>query len=165
MSDEAIISECGRYRYYLSREFVGAGPTVAFIMLNPSTADAQQDDPTIRRCISYARDWGAGKLVVGNLFALRSTDPKGLKRAAHPVGPENNDWLLRIGQEAQDTGGQVVAAWGAHGSYMFRDAMARRLLRRASVPLHALAFTAKGDPRHPLYLSKTLPPVAWPYPS
>src|SRR3954454_15761859 len=95
LEQNAVISACGRYRYLLSRQ-VGPGlRTATFIMLNPSTADATNDDPTIRRCIGFARQWGCGRLAVLNLFAVRATDPAEMKRADDPVGPENRDWFDR----------------------------------------------------------------------
>jgi hypothetical protein len=113
LEQNAVISACDRYRYVLRRQ-VGPGARIAtFIMLNPSTADATQDDPTIRRCIGFARQWGCGQLVVLNLFAFRATDPVDLKRAADPVGPDNESWFRRI----LPSDGPVVCGWGVHGSH------------------------------------------------
>src|SRR4051812_26865304 len=110
LEQNAVISACGRYRYLLTRQ-VGPGPRAAtFIMLNPSTADATKDDPTIRRCIGFARQWGCGRLSVLNLFAFRATDPAAMKRADDPVGPENKDWFERILTDAGE--GRVVCGWG-----------------------------------------------------
>src|SRR6185312_12359012 len=106
----AYISDCGRYRYGLGREWdYPAKPALTFIMLNPSTADAEQDDPTIRRCIGFAKRDGFGALTVLNLYALRATDPRELERADDPKGPEN-DTMLRLHLKR---GGTFVAAWGA----------------------------------------------------
>src|SRR5262245_40859152 len=100
----AVFSSCGTYRYVLRRE-IGPGDTTAtFIMLNPSTADAARDHPTIRRCIGFARRWGCGQLVCLNLFAFRATDPARLKCAADPVGPRNEDWFRRILAHDADNG-------------------------------------------------------------
>ena len=96
MTSGATFSDDGVYRYRLWREWDADLPSCLFIMLNPSTADATQDDPTIRRCIDYARRWGFGRLEVGNLFALRSTDPKALYAADDPVGPDNDDALMEM---------------------------------------------------------------------
>src|SRR3954453_788312 len=110
LEQNAVISACGRYRYLLTRQ-VGPGTrTAVFIMLNPSTADATDDDPTIRRCIGFARQWGCGRLAVLNLFALRATDPAWMKQADNPVGPENRDWFDRTFPASHD--GPVVCAWG-----------------------------------------------------
>ena len=110
----AILSPCGRYRYRLERDLGALTATrgaVAFIMLNPSTADATTDDPTIRRCIGYARAWGYARLIVGNAYAWRSTDPAGLWTAGPgPVGPDNDQHLEQIARDAEP----VVCAWGAN---------------------------------------------------
>jgi hypothetical protein len=143
------------YRYRLWREWDPALPRVAFIMLNPSTADASLDDPTIRRCIGFAKSWGFGSLEVANLFALRSPSPADLRRAADPVGPENDAALAEVSGRAQ----LLVAAWGVHGTFLQRDAEVRRLL--AAVPLHSLRLTKSGHPAHPLYLPATLTPTPW----
>ena len=149
----AELSKDGLYRYRLWRIWDTSLPSLLFVMLNPSTADAEQDDPTIRRCINYAKSWGYGKLTVGNLFALRSTDPTMLYQAPDPIGPENDRILQALHAEASMT----LAAWGAHGEYLARGAAVRCVL----APLHCLALTAKGQPRHPLYLPKTLFPIAY----
>lgn len=151
----AVLSEDGAYRYRLSRVWA-EGSRCTFIMLNPSTADAQIDDATIRRCIGYAKTWGHGALDVVNLFALRSTDPEGLYGHADPIGPENDQHLIDVARAATT----IVVAWGAHGGHLGRDVAVLDLLRRyASVAPMALAFTADGKPRHPLYLRADLQPV------
>ncbi|SFI15082.1 DUF1643 domain-containing protein [Albimonas pacifica] len=141
----AVISDCGLYRYRLWRRW-GAGPTCVFIMLNPSTADAKQDDPTIRRCIGFAKREGCGGLVVANLFAYRATSPKDMKAASDPVGPKNDEHLRWCADLAT---GPVIAGWGTHGSFMGRAAVVRRML---SGRISHLGLTAAGEPRHPLYL-------------
>lgn len=132
------------YRYRLSRRW-GDGPAVAFIGLNPSTADETNDDPTIRRCIGFAKRWGYDQLVMLNLFAFRATDPADMKRVLDPVGPENDKYLVREAREA----GLVVAAWGVHGSYHARD---EEVLSILPLPPVALGVTKDGYPRHPLYV-------------
>ena len=117
----AIISSCQRYRYTLTRTVGCAAKVVTFIMLNPSTADAREDDPTIRRCKGFARSLAAGKLIVVNLFAFRATKPKVLLAEKEPVGPENNDHIRCAAEEAHNSGGMVIAAWGAHGGHRDRD--------------------------------------------
>src|SRR5262245_19133112 len=92
---EALISPCGLYRYWLTRTWDNSLRRVCWVMLNPSTADAEQDDPTIRRCVGFARSWGAGGIIVVNLFAFRASDPKALLRAADPVGPDNDGHILK----------------------------------------------------------------------
>jgi hypothetical protein len=152
---DALLSPCGRYRYWLTREW-GPGATVVFVMLNPSIADAAIDDPTIRRCIGFARSWGYGALAVVNLYALRSTDPKGLWLADDPVGPDNDMWLTRFATGAEATDAPVVAAWGANARTDRIDAVkALSGMHRLS----ALGLTKDGQPRHPLYLKADLRPV------
>jgi hypothetical protein len=149
----AHISADGRYRYSLTRN-LGGDETCTFVMLNPSTADAEQDDPTIRRCIRFARDWGYTRLKVVNLYAFRTTDPGFLWLQHDPVGPENDHAIsLAFGGSSL-----IVAAWGAH-------ARADRVARFAEVfrgwPMHALGLTQRGAPRHPLYLPASTVPFVW----
>lgn len=100
MTGGAHLSACGAYRYALRRTWDPARPAALFVGLNPSTADAERDDPTTRRCVRFARDWGFGGLLVGNLFAYRATRPRDLRAAAEPVGPENDWWLAALAREA-----------------------------------------------------------------
>ena len=151
---KAAFSPCGRYRYTLWRAWGGAGRKYAlFICLNPSTADDHQDDPTVRRCMSFARTWGYERLCVANLFAFRATEPAAMLAAADPVGPENDAWLRRVARGA----GIVVAAWGNHGSHAGRAQQVLALLPR----LHYLRLTRRGQPEHPLRLPGDLTPRPW----
>jgi hypothetical protein len=150
----AHFSRCRRYRYALWRQWQAAGPTLMLIGLNPSTADAGHDDPTIRRCIGFARDWGFGGVWVLNLFAYRATQPTVLKAAADPIGPRNDIWLKRIARRCD----RIVAAWGNHGRFMHRSTRVRAMFGDR---LEIIRLTAAGEPAHPLYLSKTLKPVVW----
>ncbi|MGH3977119.1 MAG: DUF1643 domain-containing protein, partial [Pseudonocardiaceae bacterium] len=113
-TSDAVLSGCGRYRYQLTRTWDPGQQRATFIMLNPSTADAADDDPTIRRCTSYARSWGLGGLMVVNLYAYRATDPADLWKVDDPVGPDNDDHLRAVLAAATDVGAPVVAAWGAN---------------------------------------------------
>jgi len=151
MKREAEISECGQYRYSLSRIWDESKPTVLFIMLNPSTADATRDDPTIRRCIDFAQRWNYGGLVVGNLFAFRATKPQEMKMSKSPIGLRNDETLLRLAKESA----LVVAAWGKDGKHHQRDMKVRLMIPH----LHYLKLTNKGQPYHPLYLPATLVPI------
>jgi hypothetical protein len=147
----------GAYRYTLSRSWEEGHGTVNFIMLNPSTATHEVDDPTIRRCTQFARAWGYRRLVVTNLFAYRATDPVELRRVADPVGPEN-DWHLAYC--ARREADRVVLAWGAHGGYLGRDRAVLDVLPHRgfdSPPPMCLGVTKAGAPRHPLYLSASTP--------
>lgn len=126
-------------------------------MLNPSTADATADDPTIRRGAGFARAWGFGGIVVANLFAFRSTSPSALRICSDPVGPENDHYLETL-RERVDS---IVAAWGRHGSLFGRSMHVRELLE-AGGQLSVLRLNSGGEPAHPLYLPAALRPVPWP---
>lgn len=132
------------YRYRLWRRWEPGGQTVAFLMLNPSTAGAHEDDPTVRRCVGFARRWGFGRVLVGNLFALRSPDPGRLRSHPDPVGPANDEHLRRIADEAD----RIVAAWGNGGALGGR---AGEVVETLEAPLEALDTTEQGQPVHPLY--------------
>ena len=130
-------------------------PEVAFIALNPSTADAAYDDPTIRRCIGFARSWGYRRLVVVNLFAFCATKPEVLFRAEDPVGPRNDAVLRQVARDAR----KLVACWGVcWKSAAQRAQVGRRVSALLSVVrqerrrLYAIETSAGGHPRHPLYL-------------
>lgn len=145
----------GDYRYSLRRAWGDSG-RCTFVMLNPSTADATQDDPTIRRCLGFARRLGCGELVVVNLYAWRATDPAALRRASDPFGPHN---FAAVAQAACDAK-YVVAAWGVNAQP--EPALyARRLLNEYG-KVYALGFTKDGHPRHPLYVKADAPLVEWP---
>ena len=141
-----IISDDQLYRYTLWREFdlTNYGKVAMFLCLNPSVADAQIDDPTVRRCIDFAKRFGCGALAVVNLFAYRSTDPILMKSVSDPIGPENDYWLRTIASQADI----VIAAWGVHGKHLGRDAEVSAFLPQ----LHCLGTTKDGSPRHPLYV-------------
>lgn len=148
MKGSAVISDDGRYRYRLERDNLGGKLSVAFICLNPSTADAEINDPTVRRLMGYAMKWNMGSLLLGNLFAYRSTKPSKLKIVKDPIGPENDEYLLDIARRSAMT----IAAWGTHGGFLFRDAAVIKLFKEADIPLHCLGLTKQGFPKHPLYL-------------
>lgn len=139
----AVLSDDREYRYQLRRCWDVRKPILAFIMLNPSTADETDDDPTVRRCLGYAQDWGYGALLVGNLFALRTSDPALLGEHDDPIGPKNDAWLAKIVEKAD----RVVAAWGANGELVDRG---REVAGRFD-DLYALGTTKDGHPVHPLY--------------
>jgi hypothetical protein len=141
-------SKAREYRYLLTRIWDPHVKPVVFVMLNPSTADALEDDPTIRRCTSFARRERAGGLVVVNLFGLRSTDPRALLHHPDPVG-RNNDAFIRQATHQADT---VICAWGAAGVTGDRGREVTRALIARRVSLQCLGTTSTGQPRHPLYL-------------
>ena len=151
----AAFSDCRRYRYRLERVWDPDRPRALFVMLNPSTADSDADDNTIRRCVRFAQSWGYGRLLVGNLFAYRSSEPMDLKRVRDPVGPENDAALLSLATEAD----LVVAAWGRYGVLLGRDRAVQRMM---PVAWHALSVTRDGHPKHPLYLPRNVAPVPYP---
>lgn len=150
----AVFSPCERYRYKLWRVWGRDRPLgcVMFLMLNPSTATDTEDDPTIRRCIGYARSWGYGGLYVGNLFAYRATDPTDLRRADHPVGPDNDRALRAMVAQAA----LVVAAWGSHGTRYGRRV--QEVLNLVEQPLYCLRPLRSGQPAHPLRQRKDIGP-------
>lgn len=150
----AEFSPCRTYRYRLWRVWDENGPTLNVIGLNPSTADETHDDPTIRRCIRFAQNWGYGALVMTNLFAYRSTDPNGLLTVADPIGPENDRTL-----EYQACSGTPLAAWGAHP--MARARGAEVIKRLSYLEIECLGTTKDGYPRHPLYVRADTPPVPY----
>ncbi len=157
MTSDAIFSKDRVYRYSLVRIWDGTKDLVSFIGLNPSTADETKDDPTIRRCSQFAKDWGYGGLVMLNLFAYRSTDPKALKTVADPVGPGNNTQILHVSSMLNSP---MIAAWGTHGTYLNRGEEVKLLLNDK---LHYLRLTKDGHPSHPLYLPKKLTPTKFVY--
>ena len=147
----AVFSPCRRYRYTLFRDLGMQGPQLTVVMLNPSTADAVKDDPTIRRVIGFARNAGCGSVQVLNLFAIRATDPREMLAADDPVGPENDEHLARELRMAKGDGRFVLAAWGAHGGHMSRDFHVMHKLVDG-VEWRCLGRTHQGHPRHPLYV-------------
>lgn len=146
----ADVSDCGTYRYRLWRSW-GVGPRAVWCMLNPSTADALDDDPTIRRCVDFAKVWGFYGIEVVNLFAYRATDPRELARVSNPIGPRNFDALDLITRARS-----VVCAWGDGVLRLPRERYAAQIetLREEAAELVCLGTTSRGQPRHPLYLGR-----------
>ncbi len=152
----ATLDPTGQYRYTLWRVWDSEAPRVAFVMLNPSTADASVDDPTIRRCIGFARTWGYGSLEVVNLFAYRATSPQILRAAADPVGPDNEAHLLATRQKVTP----IILAWGNQGTFLGRNqTVLEQLVNIENV--YCLGLTAGGHPCHPLYLQAHTKPVLY----
>jgi hypothetical protein len=152
----AQFSEGRAYRYRLWRSW-GPGPRACFCMLNPSTADEDADDPTLRRCIGFAKQWGLGGVECVNLFALVSADPKRLQTHPDPVGPDNNKVLIETFSRCD----RVVLGWGACPSARRRARDVFVLVAASGALAQCLGTTTKGDPRHPLYLPKQTPLVRW----
>ncbi|MCU7849348.1 MAG: DUF1643 domain-containing protein [Candidatus Thiodiazotropha sp. (ex Lucinoma kastoroae)] len=142
----AVLSPDRDYRYSLWRIWQPDDPYALFIGLNPSTADEYENDPTIRRCIRFAKDWGFGGLYMANLFAIRATKPKIMKAHHAPIGIKNDVWLQDLARGA----GVIVCAWGTHGSHQGRDQMVKALL--SAYGLMCLGTTKDGHPKHPLYI-------------
>ena len=150
----ALFSECGRYRYRLTRQLSGNRGPLLVVGLNPSTADATHNDPTIRRCMGFASRWDHSALVVVNLFAYRATQPKDLKTATDPIGPDCDTILL----ESAKACSRILVAWGNHGAYLKRHKQVLGLL--SGQHLECLGTTQSGFPRHPLYMrADTLPQI------
>jgi len=154
MNSDAYFSRCRTFRYALWREWDARAKKVLMIGLNPSTADATGNDPTIRRCIGFARDWGFGGVWVLNLFAYRATYPTDLKAVADPVGPRNDEWIRRVVRRVS----RVVAVWGNDGAFMQRSSRVHAMIGDR---LEVIRLNAGGEPAHPLYLPKGLKPVQW----
>ncbi|MDD5641915.1 MAG: DUF1643 domain-containing protein [Syntrophales bacterium] len=151
-SSHARFSPCRTWRYTLHWIWGPDNPLAMFVGLNPSTADEVNDDPTVRRCIRFAKAWGYGGLVMMNAFAFRATDPRVMKAASDPVGPDNDYWLLEMAKIQMQQGAVIVVAWGNHGGYQNRHQTILKLFWFAGVPLHCLGITKTGQPRHPLYV-------------
>ncbi|MEY8828140.1 DUF1643 domain-containing protein [Sedimentitalea sp. XS_ASV28] len=153
----AIYSDCERYRYSLTRVWDAAGKRALFVMLNPSTATEIQNDPTVERCERRARALGFGAFQVTNIFAWRDTDPRAMRAAEDPVGPENDAAILAGAAWAD----QVIAAWGTHGAHLSRGDTVATLLRGTGRPLFHLGLSKTGHPKHPLYIAYSQQPEPW----
>jgi len=157
---DAVFSSCRNWRYALFRNWrsvaARSNEFVAFIGLNPSTADETENDPTVRRCIDYAKRWGFGGMVMLNAFAFRATDPKDMKKQTDPCGPDNDAAIQAIVAKA----GKVVACWGCHGRHLNRDDHLAEILPRFC-DVESLKLTHRGSPSHPLYLRADLVPFKW----
>lgn len=151
MRKSAIIQ--GPYRYELRRTWDETLPTINWVMLNPSTANAVEDDATIRKCVAFSRLWNFGGLIVTNLFAWRSRDPQTLRRMrADVVGPMNDYYL----QQGRMQSNSCIAAWGVHGSYQDRGAIVKKALTFYG-DVSCLGVTKAGHPKHPLYIPFNTP--------
>ena len=155
----ADFSHDRRYRYWLEARLSDDAGVCLFVMLNPSTADEFQSDPTVTRAKGFARSWGYGTLWVCNIFALRSTDPKALRQPGDPIGEENDHHILKSAREAD----RIVCAWGNHGEHLDRGDETVRMLRKAGLSgkMRHLGMTKLNQPKHPLYLRADTQPIAW----
>lgn len=152
-SNGAVI--IGAYRYLLWRTWDQARPRLLWVLLNPSTADGETDDPTLRSCKEFSYRWGYGGLEIINLFAFRATDPRTLQREPDPIGPENDRYIAAAATDANG----IIVAWGALGSFRQRDREVLALLsRQFAQPLRCLGSVQNGCPRHPLYVARSTSP-------
>ena len=154
MKSSAEFSPCRKYRFTLLRTWDETKPYAMFIGLNPSTADEIENDPTVTRCINYAKSWGYGGLCMTNIFSYRATNPEDMIAEKEPIGDGNDDWILKSAKEA----GVVVAAWGDNGSHLGRSKQVRKLVPN----LHCLNLNTSGEPTHPLYQKADLKPTLMP---
>lgn len=148
MKRSATFSPCRTWRYLLTREWDDNLPALNVVGLNPSTADETIDDPTIRRCIRFAHEWGYGRLLMTNIFAFRATDPRALRTEQNPIGPDNDAFLVNTARRSKT----VAIAWGNHGALYGRDLAALALLRSARTGIWCFGLTKTQQPKHPLYL-------------
>jgi hypothetical protein len=156
----ATLTEDGVYRYDLGRRWAPGGEHLLWVMLNPSTADAERDDATITALCRYSRDWGYNAAWVVNLFAYRATKPIELLKAPDPIGPENDYHIIDHTTLADG----IVVAWGTNGTLHGRDKVVYDMLRetRPTIAIWCLTKTSAGHPHHPLRLAKDLQPIDWP---
>jgi hypothetical protein len=165
---DAQFSPCGLYRWTLHRAWDPARPRLLFIGLNPSRADAERDDPTLRRLTGFAQAWGFGCLEVVNLFGRCSASPAVLRRCSDPIGPDNDHWLRQGLARLQPQAGDVLwLGWGNGGVWRQRDQQVLALLATklpADLTLWAIGLTASGQPRHPLYAPAAAQPLLLQHP-
>jgi hypothetical protein len=158
-SKTADISADGKYRHVLTRRWAWFARPMLFVMLNPSTADGCQDDPTIRKCIGFAQQAACSGIIVVNLYDWRATKPADLWKAERPVSDVNDSVIQSMAQQTSETGGFIVAAWGAH-------ARQDRIDQVRALPfmddLWCYGTTKSGQPRHPLMLAYATELVGWP---
>lgn len=151
MKKKANISKDKIYRYTLSRTWDSTKPTVLFIGLNPSIADENVDDPTVTRCINFAKNWGYGTLLMANLFAYRTTYPKEIYLIDDPIGKDNDYYLLECVKQSD----LIIACWGNNGTYMDREKIIKELVPN----LYCLQKNKNGTPHHPLRLPRNINPI------
>ena len=154
MQSSAHFSDCGRYRYCLSRHW-GAGESCTFVGLNPSMANDTHNDATVSKCVRFAQKWGLSGMTLVNLYARRSRYPEALHASKNPIGPDNDAWLA----DAIDDASLIIAMWGNHGLRAYNNGIRRDLLvTRRRNDWKCLGITKLGAPKHPLYLPGTTAP-------
>ena len=145
MEKGAVISKCQNYRYALWRTWDSSKPIITFVGLNPSTADHECDDPTIKRCINFAKSWGAGGIYMVNLFAYRATRPEDMIQQDDPIGAENDHYLQVVLEKSE----KIIACWGNWGIHQSRSDRVKNLLLEK---LYYFELNKTGEPKHPLYV-------------
>jgi hypothetical protein len=159
---KAVFSPGGCYRYRLERDWSGSDlfaekKSVLFIMLNPSTASEDKDDPTIRRCQDFAQAWGFSRLIVCNLFSYCATKPQVMIGQADPVGPQNDEYIMQASREVS----LIIVAWGKKGNHLDRADRVLKMLWAAELKIHCLRVNGDLSPEHPLYLPAKLNPALY----
>lgn len=149
----AVFSEDRKHRYVLIREWDLNKPSLMVVSLNPSTADEKKNDPTVRRCIGFAKKWGFGKLIMTNIFAFRATLPEDLFNSKNPIGNKNDYWLKKLSKKAD----KIVLAYGNHGKFKNRH---NEILKIIDGP-YCIKKSKTGMPMHPLYLKYTKKPIRY----
>jgi len=157
LSQGATFSNDRKYRYELYREWGHSKfqRTALFVMLNPSTADETVLDPTVRRCLGYAMNWGCTRLEIANIFALRSTNPQALYTAHDPIGPENDTTIRKMAERAD----MIIAAWGSHGILQNRGIHVLDTILSDGHDVLCLKCNSNGTPAHPLYQKASITPI------
>lgn len=153
----AVFSPCRKWRYHLQHVWDDNQPNLLWLMLNPSTADETQNDPTVERCEQRARMWGYGGVEIYNIFGFRATDPNNMKAYGDPVGPDNDKWITKFALKSQQT--LAIAGWGNHGSHNKRNEEIIKIITQNNGRVKALKINASGDPKHPLYVGYAQKPV------
>jgi len=146
----AVFSPCRKWRYHLQQVWDDKTPNLIWLMLNPSTADETKNDPTVERCEQRARMWGFGGVEVYNIFAFRATDPSDMKAQDDPIGPDNDDWIIKFAKKSQQT--KAIVGWGEHGKHRGRGEAVMSLIKAHDGYVQALKVNASGHPKHPLYI-------------
>ncbi len=159
MKTDAKISKCEKYRYSLERIWDEKKSLVAFIALNPSTADEVNNDKTIKRCIDFAKSWGAGGMYMFNVFAHRATDPTDMKAQEDPIGSENDKFLAKLPKVDR-----IIVCWGNDGLHRDRANQVREILKNTEQnKLYCLDINKNGEPKHPLYVHGSTKPTLYEY--
>jgi len=146
----AVFSPCRKWRYHLKQVWDDTKPNLLWMMLNPSTADETQNDPTVERCEQRARQWGYGGVEVYNIFAYRATDPSDMKAQAEPIGPDNDKWAAEFAKQSQHT--LAILGWGEHGKHRDRGAEVLKIIQSHQGQVQVLKVNKSGHPKHPLYI-------------